>query len=58
MTDGADACIEKSMPRPDASTTTRTTLAAAKKNSSEAVVTPPPPGSKMNTVLFIETGKN
>lgn len=52
--DGDDLCIEKSMPRPDVAA-----AAAAKSSTSsgEAVVAPPPAGSKMNTVLFIETGK-
>ena len=54
MKDGDDLCIEKSMPRPRPSSPR---AAAAGKSSSEAVVAPPPLGSKMNTVLFIETGE-
>ena len=57
MNDGDDLCIEKSMPRPAASSLA---AAAAKSSTSsgEAVVAPPPAGSKMNTVLFIETGES
>lgn len=57
--DGDDLCIEKSMPRPDSSLVAAAAAAAksSKTSSGEAVVAPPPAGSKMNTVLFIETGK-
>jgi hypothetical protein len=50
---GHDLCAEDAQivaERP------RSSVRATKASSSEAVVAPPPAGSKMNTVLFIETG--
>ena len=56
MKDGDYLCIEESMPRPSSSSLAAA-ASAAKASSAEPVVAPPPLGSKMNTVLFIETGE-